>query len=94
MIFNLTNKTEGFYKKFDNKLSFAREFEFLNKFPGITYDYETPVDDWYWFNDIEIARAHFNMPNCRVEPDYIYSDVDPLIFYPEHRPITSIPNQE
>jgi hypothetical protein len=86
MIFSLTNKTSGFYKKNDSTLIFAREVENENLFTLNKDQYVYPVNDWHWFDDIEQARTYFNMPDCRVEPIYPYQDIDPLILYPEFRP--------
>lgn len=94
LIFNLTNNTKGFYQKLDTKLSFLRENDFNERFPNVIYDYVTPVNGWHWFNDIEEARAFFNLPDCRVEPAVPYFDIDPLIFYPEFRPTYGLPPQE
>jgi hypothetical protein len=91
MIFNLTNKTSGFYKKNNLCLIFARDVENENLFSANKDQYVYPVNEWYWFDDIELARKEFNMIDCRVEPMYPYNDVDPLIFYPEFRPIYNIP---
>lgn len=57
------NDTAGFYKYESGILSWGkwvlnREYEL---YADKHAEYELPVDGWYWFNDIDEAKAFFKI---------------------------------
>ncbi len=56
--------TSGFYK-LDGELLYGPNFV-LNANYELRREYydqqQYPVDGWHWFDDVAIARSHFNLP--------------------------------
>jgi hypothetical protein len=65
------NDTAGFYKYESESLTWGKWVLNLDYelYADKHTEYELPVDGWYWFDSIQLARQFFNIPEPTTEEE-------------------------